>query len=182
MKKEDFDALIGLAGVCIGMIGVGYALGTRKKMNGICDKLDTSIDELSGNIAVSIPEHLIEKAVDQAVTRETEYEVKQATNRVVKDIEGEIKTEVSSAVSYERSRIHESVKKEIEKKVSNIDISSLKREVVDEAKEAAAEKLDSSLDDILEKFNDELHNVSKIYNSIAKAIVKERDSDSLLRL
>ena len=101
---------------------------------------------------------------------------------MISDIETRIKMDVASAISAEQTKIQESVKKEIEKKVSRIDIDDLRREVVAEAKEAAAEKLDGSLDDILEKFNDELHSVSKIYSSIAKAIARDRDNDSLLRL
>ena len=180
--KGNFDALLGLAGICIGFIGVGYAFGARKKLNDISDKLDKSIDELSDNVSVDIPDCMIDRAVEQAVEREAKTAVKTATDRVVSDLESKIKMEVSSAVADERTKIQESVKKEIEKKVSRIDIDDLRREVVAEAKEAAAEKLNGSLDDILEKFNDELHSVSKIYSSIAKAIARDRDNDSLLRL
>ena len=180
--KGNFDALLGLAGICIGFIGVGYAFGARKKLNDISDMLDKSIDELSDNVSVDIPDCMIDRAVEHAVNRETEIAVKKATDRVISDIETRIKMDVASAVSDERTKIQESVKKEIEKKVSRIDIDDLRREVVAEAKEAAAEKLDGSLDDILEKFNDELHSVSKIYSSIAKAITRDRDTDSLLRL
>lgn len=180
--KRDIDAIIGLAGICIGMIGIGYAFGAHKKMNDISEKLDKSINQLSESVVVDIPDHLIDRAIEQAVNREVEGEVRRASVRVVNDIEREVKSEVSSAVNSERTKIQESVKKEIEKKVSNIDISSLKRDVIEEAKEAAAEKMDSSLDDILEQFNDELHTVSKIYNSIAKAITKDRDSETILRI
>lgn len=180
--KGNFDTLLGLAGICIGFIGVGYAFGARKKLNDISDMLDKSIDELSESTEVEIPDCMIERAVEQAVNREARDAVRKSTDKVVTDIEATIKSEVSSAVASERAKIEESVKKEIEKKVANIDISSLRRDVVKEAKEAAAEKLDDSMEEILEKFNDELHSISKIYKSIEKAITKEKESGTVLRI
>ena len=50
----NFDSIIGLGVLAVGFIGVGYAIGARKKMNDICDKIDSSIEEVSGNIKVDI--------------------------------------------------------------------------------------------------------------------------------
>ena len=96
--KGNFDALLGLAGICIGFIGVGYAFGARKKLNDISDMLDKSIDELSDNVSVDIPDCMIDRAVEHAVNRETEIAVKKATDRVISDIETRIKMDVASAI------------------------------------------------------------------------------------
>ena len=42
--------------------------------------------------------------------------------------------------------------------------------MIDRAKESAVEKLEDSMDDILEKFNDNLEKVYNAYGSIAKTI------------
>lgn len=59
-----------------------------------------------------------------------------------------------------------SVKKEIKDQLGRIDISDLREEVKDEAKNQLAE----SMEDILDDFNDNLKNVKKIYGSISDAI------------
>ena len=46
----------------------------------------------------------------------------------------------------------------------------LKQDVVKKAKEDVAKKLDSHLDGILDDFNQNLGNVSKIYKSIAESM------------
>lgn len=61
-------------------------------------------------------------------------------------------------------------KEKIRKELRNIDISGLKREVKAEAKEAVTEKLQSSMDDILETYNSNLANVQNIYSTIAKSM------------
>ena len=61
-------------------------------------------------------------------------------------------------------------KESIHKKLRNIDIESLKREVKEEAKNVVSEKLEASTDDILEQFNANLSNIKTIYSSIAKTM------------
>ena len=52
----------------------------------------------------------------------------------------------------------------------------VRRDIEAAAKEAALEKFDDNLDDILSKFNESLENTSKIYSSIREAITKDSTS------
>ena len=54
--------------------------------------------------------------------------------------------------------------------VLKISAKDLADDIREEAKQKVVEKFDGSLDDLLEKFNNDLSNVSKIYESIAKKI------------
>lgn len=98
-----------------------------------------------------------------------------AVNQVRHDIQKEVKTAVDSAYADLRGK----VEREISDQIGNIDISSIKRDVIKKAGEKAAEKFESDLEDILEKYNSDLNNVSKIYNSIAKSISSRDDSKEM---
>ena len=81
-----------------------------------------------------------------------------------------------TAVNKEYETIKDSVLKEIKDSAAKIDVSRVRRDVEAAAKEAALEKFDDNLDDILEKFNDSLTSTSKIYSSIREAITRSSDS------
>lgn len=172
MKGRDFNDLV----VMLGVASIVYALYTTHKMKSVCAKLDKSIDDVASNVKVDISDVLIDTAVEKAVEREAGVAVKRATDKAVKDIENDISKEVKSAVREHYSDLKEDVAKEMRKKVGEIDVTEIKEEVVEKAKNQLAEKFDGSLDGLLDKFNGDLDNVSKIYRSIAKSIANN-DSD-----
>ena len=65
--NNKFDGIVGVIGIGLGLVGVGYALGTHSKMAKISDNLERSIDDLASNVPVDIPNGMIERAVDKAV-------------------------------------------------------------------------------------------------------------------
>ena len=86
-------------GICIlGLVGVGYAIGVHSKMKVMCDRLDTSIDNLANNTEIDIPAKVIDQAVQKAVERESYSAVKRATEEVVADAKREIESRVGTAV------------------------------------------------------------------------------------
>lgn len=169
MSKSYFDIAIGVVGLAASVFGIGYAIGQRKKLNDIGEKIDRSVKELSSNIDVDISEAVVNRAVTKAIERETELAASRATANVVSAIESDISGRVRKAVNDTYQDIKKSVVEETAKKVEKIDISALKKEVVEKAKEAAADKFDDSLDEVLSDFKDNLGNVTKIYQSIANA-------------
>lgn len=162
------DMVIAMIGAGLGMLGIGYAMGQRKKLNDVSVKIDKSIDELSADIHVDLSDTVVERAVDRAVERESAFAVKRATDKLVKNIEDDINRQVKNVINDTYSDIRKSVVDETAKKVSQIDIQVLKNEVVKQAKEQVAKKFDGSLNDILEDFNRNLSHVSQIYQSIAQ--------------
>ena len=164
MKNSYFDIAIGVVGLAASVFGIGYAFGQRKKLNDISEKINKSVDELSANIDVDIKAAVV---VTKAIERETNLAASRATTNVMNAIESDISSQVRKAVNDTYQDIRKSVVEETAKKVEKIDISALKKEVVEKAKEAAADKFDDSLDSVLEEFKDSLGNVSRIYQSIA---------------
>ena len=179
MKGRDLNDVI----VVLGAASIAYALYTNHKMKSICAKLDKSIDEVASNIKVDISDVIIDSAVEKAVEKEAGVAVKRATDKAVRDIEGDISKEVKLAVREHYSDLKEDVAKEMRKKVGEIDVTEIKEEVVEKAKNQLAEKFDGSLDGLLDKFNGDLDNVSKIYRSIAKSITNnESDRGMTFRI
>ena len=173
MKNSNLELIVGIGVAIAGMIGIGYAIGTRSKMNTLCEKLDTSIDKLSDDIPVDIPEKLVSRAIENAVQREVAAAVKLATNEVVAATERDIRKEVCAEVERQYTAISDGVTDEIAARVARIDEAKLRKEVVEKAKKQIADKFDDKLDDLLEEFNGNLQNVGKIYTSIAKSFTKE---------
>ena len=173
MNKNDIiNVLFGIAG----LVGIGYAIGTHTKMAKISERLDKGIDELANNMEFDIPEELVSKAVDKAVKIEAREAVDKAMNDVVSELKRDIRSDVQKAVDKEYDNIKDSVLKEITVSASKIDVSRVRREVEEAAKKAALDKFDDNLDNILETFNDNLSNTSKIYSSIREAIAKDSNS------
>ena len=59
-------------------------------------------------------------------------------------------------------------------------MDDLKRDVISEAKKAVIAKFDGKLDDLLNDFNANLQNISKIYSSIAGSISKTNESGKMV--
>ena len=167
MSKSYFDIAIGVVGLAASLLGIGYAIGQRKKLKDVSEKIDRSVSELSSNIDIDISEAVVNRAVTKAIERETTLAAARATANVVNAIESDISGQVRKAVNDTYQDIKKSVVEETVKKVEKIDISTLKKEVVEKAKEAVADKFDDSLDEVLSEFKENLGNVAKIYQSIA---------------
>lgn len=169
--KLNSDSLFSFGVFGLGLIAIGYAIGVHSRMKAVADKLDTSIDKIANDAEVEIPSKLIEHAVQKAVDRESYTAVRRATDVVVESLKREIGDQVSTAVKASYDSIADNVTSEIAKNVAKIDEARLKKEVVAKAKEQIVEKFDDKLDDLLEEFNGNLQNVSRIYKSIAKSFV-----------
>lgn len=168
--KFDINILVGLGGVAVGLVGIGYAIGSRKKLNDICEKLDVKIDNISDNIDVKVEEAVVEEAVNRAVDRRVTQEVDREVKRIGDNTRRTIDSEVRSAVKAIYPDIRKSCTEKVTAEVSKINVKDLSDAVREDAREKVVAKFDGQLDDILEKFNTDLDNVSKIYTSIARKI------------
>lgn len=172
--KFDINILVGLGGFVVGLVGIGYAIGSRKKLNDICEKIDKTVDGIAWNldsdVSDKIKESVIEEAVNRAVDRRVAREVDREVKRVADNTRRTIDSEVRSAVKAIYPDIRKSCTEKVTAEVSKINVKDLSDAVREDAREKVAEKFDGQLDDILEKFNTNLDNVSKIYTSITRKI------------
>lgn len=173
MNKNEFAGIILGA---LGLIGLGYGICAHSKLSKFSERLDKSIDDLSSNMEFDIPEEIVHKAVEKAVQIESKRAVEKATSEAVMEIKRDIHDNVKREVENEYGNIKNSVLKEITVSASKIDVARVRRDVEEAAKDAALEKFNDNLDDILDRFNSSLDNTSKIYASIREAITKGADS------
>ena len=181
---SKYDNFIGLLGIGVGLVGLGYAMGTHSKMAKISENLDRSIDELAGKTPVDIPESMIERAVEKAVTYEVKQAVGKTTDVVAADVKKDMHKQISEAIESEYSNVKDSVLEELVSAASKIDVRRVRADVEKAAKEHALEKFDDNLDNILENFNDQLKSTSKIYTSIADTMTgyKTAGRETVLRI
>lgn len=184
MNNNKFDGFVGLVGITVGLIGVGYALGTHSKMAKISENLDRSIEDLASRTPVDIPNDMIERAVEKAVAYEVKQAVSKTTDSVIAEVKRDIHKQVSDAVEGEYSSIKDSVLEELVSEAAKIDAKRVRSDVERAAKTRALEKFDDDLDDILENFNDQLKSTSRIYTSIADTMsgYKSNNRETVLRI
>ena len=151
----------------LGALGIGFGVKACYEMKKLSDKVGLSIETLSRSTNVEIEDSMIANAVRHAVDRESGRAVAAAVRTVVNDTQKEIRKDVADGVKQVYTDLKSVLTKEVYKQVGEIDISEIREEALEKAQETAAEKLNASMDDILNKFNADLRNVSKIYNSIA---------------
>lgn len=191
--NNKFDGIVGLFGVGIGLIGIGYALGTHSKMAKIGENLDRSIDELAGNMPVSIPDSMVERAVEKSVAYEVKQAVCKATDAAVADVKRDIHRQVSDAVESEYSNIKGAVLRELTDEAAKIDVKRVRADVERAAKEHALEKFDGEVKDIVDDFKDKLDDymedckdnlavVNKVYKTFADAVTPNGSRETVLRI
>lgn len=176
------DGILGFCMFTAGMIGLGYAIGTRKKMKHVGALLDKSIDELANSTPVDISEDMVSKAVDRAVEREASKAVTRATALALSEVREDIHKKVKAAVDKEYEALKENVLKEIVEESSKIDYRRVRNEVEKAAKENALEKFDENLDEITEKFKDDLDSMVKFHKSIANIMGKKDEKEIVLKV
>lgn len=175
--KMNLGTVIGVGGCVIGLIGVGYAIGSNRKMGDICNKIGVAIDNLASRTDVDVSEGIVKQAINKAVDSETNRIVRKVTTSVIDTMEKDIHSQVASAVVCKTSEIGEAVTDKIAKEVSKIDMNALSAKVTEKAQDAVLKKFDGNLDGILNKFNNDLNNVSKIYNSIANNMANNSNNN-----
>lgn len=169
MKNNALTIVVGVSGLVLSALGVGYGLGQRKKLADISDRLDRSIDDLSKDIKIDIQDEVIETAVANAAERESRKAVQKAISDIIASISTSMRNQVTTEISRQKENIKDDVTVEIKRQVARLSIEDLKDSVVEQAKKEASDKLQSSMDDILENFNNNLSQVGKIYQSIAQS-------------
>ena len=191
--NNKFDGIVGLLGVTVGLIGVGYALGTHSKMAKISEKLDMSIEDLASQTPIDIPDSMIERAVEKAVAYEVKQAVGKATDAVIVDIKRDVNKQVSDAVESEYSNIKATVLKELTDEAAKIDVKRVRADVEKAAKEHALEKFDDKLDDIVDEFKEKVEDymedckdnlavVNKVYKTFADAMTPNSSRETVLRI
>ena len=170
MAKWTFEDLVATTLIVGGLLGIGYGLSKKKQMNDLCAKFDVAIDNLAETVEVDAAQDVLDAAVEKAVQKKADLLTKHITTEIVTDLEHEIARDVRVSIKDVYPDLSEAVQAKAKELVNGLDDSSLRREIRNDAKNMAAKKFESELDDVLEDYKTNLENVKNIYESIASAV------------
>lgn len=147
--------VIAAAAVCLAAY-FGY------KVKKLSDKYEEAIDDIADNIDVNVNNEIINAAVEKAVNREAASQVDTACQRAVRLVQDDIAHSVHKVVEAEKANLKADTKKAIEKKLESIDISSAKKEVIEEAQKMVADRLEEDTRVIKNTYEASIKNVAKM--------------------
>lgn len=145
------------------LISVGWAAYQQ-------NQLKSQIDKLTGKIHVDVEDTYVCEAVDRAIDREVNKKINSAANRAIEETRKDISKQVSKEVKSAYSDVKKEVKAELMKQVGEVNINSIRKEVIEEARTAAVDKFKGDMDDVLKGYAADLENVRKIHESIANTL------------
>jgi vacuolar-type H+-ATPase subunit E/Vma4 len=169
-------------GVVIGIGGLAFSTYILFKLIKMADTVDTAAEELSHEVNVDVKTVIVEKAIQKAVDREVNEQIGNAVRETINQVSKDISLQVKKAVDASYSDIKSSVSSELYKQVSNLNINTIKQEIVNKAREDVLRKFEGSLDEVLNEFNGNLHNVSKIYETIANSMTKSQAKETVFKI
>ena len=152
MDFKDF-AIVGC--VC----GIAYLIFENQKSK---DNYEKIVDKIAEGIDVNIDDAMIEKAVEKAVEKEAGIQVNKACIKAVDAIRDDISAKVSKAVKEEENSLKDNTKKEIERKISKIDITKARDEVIRQAQDIVADRLEEDTKAIAKTYETSIKNVADL--------------------
>ena len=169
MNLTKSDVLNG--GLILGFAGtIIFAIDAHMKLKKAADKLEIAVKDLYEETVINVPDELVQRTVERAAKDEAKYQVSKAMDKASKDVIKEYKSDIQTAVDDEFKLQKSELTKTLRKKIDDVDINEIKREVKIEAKSYVAEKLKKDLDDISDKYTDQIESMSSIYSTIASKI------------
>lgn len=150
MNKLTVTVIAGLVGVAAAAIG--YAIGQRKKLNDISEKLDKTIEDICERTDVTVSDAIVQTAVKKAV--------KDAVEPIVTK-------EVTAVARKEAADIRASIKQQLEDRilsgVTDEDVRRMRTNVLERASEKATKKMTEGLDYIFDDFRNSMSRIIKRY-------------------
>ena len=147
-----------------------YAVDCSRKMKTISDRLNMTVKDLVDGIEINVDEAFVNESVEKEVKKEVKYYVEKAANKAAGDIVISYKGEIKNVVEDEFEKQKDEVAKSLKRKIDDIDIRELKRDVIREAKADCANKLKKDLEEISDKYTDQIESMTSIYSTIASKI------------
>ena len=169
MKLFGFEISESVVALAVSAIGLVIACASKEKSETVANALGTTVKELSSKeLPVDISERVIEKAIRAKVDGTVSEMVRKAASEAEKEVTADVKDKVTREINARYEDVKSDVARELKAQVGRVDISAVKKQVVEDAKEEAMDKFKDSLDEVLEKFDGQLNNVGAIYSHIAK--------------
>lgn len=166
MRKED----IIIAGLSIfSFVTTIAAIVCADELRRASNVLDTTTEKLVSK-DIDISDELVEKIVEKAVDREASYHIRKSLDKAADKIADRYESEIKTAIEEEMKIQRSDLEKTLKKKIGNVDISEIKRKVMAEAKDACMEKIKDDLDELSDKYTEQVESMASIYETVANKI------------
>lgn len=150
------------------IVSCTFAVVEALKLRNVSDKLDIAASHLSGK--VNIDEDIVSSVIDKVVKEEAKVQVSKHMDKAAQLIASTYNRKIQNAVEEEMKLQRNDLEKQLKKRISNIDISELKRRVMTEAKEECMNKLKDDLDSLSDKYTEQVESMASIYETIASKL------------
>lgn len=174
--------IFGCAGFATGIGAMVMASNARKESEkgkeelvNVANKLGKSIEDLKENTEVEISDAIVKKAVDEAVKREANEQVKEATKRAIFEIKMDISSRIKEEIDNAYSDLKGKVQEEMEKQVADVDIRTIKKEIVETATRKAKYEFDDKLREVLNRLEDKEDDLDDKIGDIEEEYKKKLD-------
>lgn len=117
--KDIFGIVVGAVGTALGVFGIVKSVQLEKKL----DNITKSIDDISDDVDLTVPEDIVKVAMTTAANKECEKAAKKACDRVTEDINQQVRDAVNKA----HKDIEADLKKALEEKISLETLENVER-------------------------------------------------------
>ena len=169
-------AAVGSAALAV--VSLAATAVSTVRYNRMIKKMSRSVKDIEEVSSERITEFMIRKAVEKSSDERIEAYLKDTEDEVLRSARRSLDSEARKAVEECSVTIRDQVSERISQQVAALDIEQLKRRVCDRAETHVIEKLDDCLDKSVKKFNDQLENTRKVYDSIAKAMEEKEKKET----
>ena len=171
MRNVQTGALVALAGV-----SVGVAVYCYKQMRKVFKLINKTADDIQDLTQVEVKEAIVDSAIEKAVDREVRRVANDAVQSVAEDIRSQTRKRVKDEVNTQYSKLSQTVSDNIAKEAAKIDSSRVMDDAIEKAKDILVQRFDGKLDFLVSKFQENLDNVGKIYQSVASHMTGKNES------
>jgi len=163
-KKENLGLIAALVGIGISFISVVIDIVHGRKIKKVAGTINKTVDELSReDFGVEIAKEFVEAAA----TRHTERRVDDMLPGVKADALRSARETFRASVNDEINKLYPDTRNELKRalkeRIGNIDISDIKREVIEDAKDAAMSRFNDDLDRVVQKYVDRLDDAGDVW-------------------
>ena len=138
-NRFSIDGL-GVFGIIIGALSLGYAAWQSYKLNKIANKMDMTLEEVEKKSKIDIEQELIDSVVTHTVQRKVDKATVDTISAVKADLHQTISSKVQKEVDNQYKTLSDEVAEQISKNVSAISESKLADQVLPRVERKLTEK------------------------------------------
>jgi hypothetical protein len=119
--------------------------------------LETAKKQVTDEVARGIHNDILQAAINKAADRKVDSVLQRAQNDAVNTVKNMIRGEVNSTINTSWSRMKNNIADDLVRRANTFDISDIRKEAVDLAKEKISEAIIGSVDQAVDDFKDRLN-------------------------